>query len=355
MSWEIQTIADRAAGATSMAEVGAYLVLGVVLGLAIVSLMGLILNYSERKICAHIQCRLGPMRVGFHGLLQPIADGVKLLFKEDISPRNADRLVYIMAPFISLLATFLIVVTVPFSPLVQIADLNIGVVYVAAVSGFGVLGVLLAGWSSNNKWSMMGAMRAGAQMVSYELSAVLALLTVVLLSQSLKLSEVVLSQEQGWWIFRAPVVGLVACVIFFVASCAEINRTPFDLAEGESELTAGFHTEYSGLRFALFFLAEFVNMFLVSAMLVTFFLGGWMPFHLGGLTGFNEVMDLLPPGIWFLGKVTVVVLLFMWVRWTFPRLRIDQVMNLEWKILLPIGFANLFLTSIVVLLDLYLF
>lgn len=329
-------------------EVGIYFGVAAVGIVAFVTLLALTLIYTERKICAHLQCRFGPMRVGYHGVLQPIADAIKLLFKESIIPKEADLFIYLLAPFLVVLATFLVLIVVPASPVVQVIDVSIGVIYVAAMSGFGILGVLLAGWSSNNKWSMLGAMRAGAQMISYEISATLSLLVVVVLSQSLKLSDIVLSQQTGWWIWRAPVVGVLAFIVFIIASCAEINRTPFDLAEGESELTAGFHTEYSGLRFSFFFLAEFINMFIVSALGVTFFLGGWMPLHLGSWESFNQVMDLIPGGVWFGLKTTLMVLLYMWVRWTFPRLRIDQLMKLEWKILLPLGFLNLIWTALLV-------
>jgi NADH-quinone oxidoreductase subunit H len=322
---------------------------------ALVTLSGLLLIYFERKIAAHFQCRLGPMRVGWHGIFQTVADALKLLLKEDVIPEKADKAMHLLAPFLSMMATVMVLGVLPYSPILQITDINIGVLYVTAVSGFGVMGILLGGWSSNNKWSMVGAMRAGAQIISYEISATLALLVVVLFSGSLSLAEIVKSQDAGWWIWRAHGVGVVSFIIFVIASTAEINRTPFDIPEGESELTAGFHTEYSGLRFSFFFLAEFINMFVVSAMTTTLFLGGWMPFHLGAWGAFNGVMDLLPPVLWFSGKTAVVIFLIMWFRWTFPRLRVDQLMYLEWKVLLPIGFVNLFAAAVVVLYNLYPF
>ncbi len=354
---EGRTLADRAAEALPESPATAILYLG--LGMAaivfLVTFLGLVLIYAERKIAARFQCRVGPMRVGYHGVLQTVADTLKLLAKEDIVPQRADRLLHALAPILSLLVPVLVLAVLPFSPGLQVIDLNIGVLFITAVSGFGVMGILLGGWASNNKWSMIGAMRAGAQIISYEVSATLALLVVVLFAGTLSLTGIVESQQEGWWIWRAHGVGLVAFVIFVIASTAEINRTPFDIPEGESELTAGFHTEYSGLRFSFFFLAEFINMFVVSALASTLFLGGWMPFHIGGWTEFNRVMDAIPPGLWFIGKSAFIVFVIMWFRWTFPRLRVDQLMHLEWKILLPVGFANLVTAAVVVLGELYFF
>jgi len=355
--WQVKTLATRTLEAVPDSPwlVAGYLLLGIVAVASLVAGLGIVLIYAERKIAAHFQCRLGPMRVGWHGLLQTVADTIKLLLKEDIVPARADKLLHLMAPFLSLLATVLVLVVIPYSPTLQIADVNIGVLYVSAVGGFGILGILVAGWSSNNKWSLLGAMRAGAQIISYEISATIALLAVVLFSGSLQLSAVVLSQSQGWWIWRAHGIGFVAFMIFLIASVAEINRTPFDIAEGESELTGGFHTEYSGMRFAFFFLSEFVNMFVVAAITATLFLGGWMPFHIGNFHSLNAIMDLVPPVIWFLGKTSFLIFVIMWFRWTFPRMRVDQLMKLEWKILLPIGFVNLGAAAIAVLFNLYFF
>jgi NADH-quinone oxidoreductase subunit H len=361
--WEPESLADRAANGLAASAspfhglllVAGYMLLGMVAIAAFVSVTALVLIYAERKVAAHFQCRLGPMRVGWHGILQTVADAIKLLFKEDIVPDKADRLLHVIGPFLTMLATFLVLLVIPASPILQVADLNIGVLYVSAVSGLGVLGILLGGWSSNNKWSLLGAMRAGAQIISYEISGTLAVLVVVLFAGTLSLSKIVQSQAEGWWIWRAHLVGLVSFVLYLIASTAEINRTPFDLAEGESELTAGFHTEYSGMRFAMFFLAEFINMFIVSAMVSILFLGGWMPFHVGNWTLLNGVMDLIPPVIWFGAKSAFVIFLLMWFRWTFPRLRVDQLMRLEWKVLLPIGFANLFAASCLVLTNFYFF
>jgi NADH-quinone oxidoreductase subunit H len=332
-----------------------YLGAGLVGLVAFMSVAALVLVYAERKIAAHFQCRLGPMRVGWHGTLQSIADVAKLLLKEDIVPAKADGFLHVLSPILCVLAALLALIAVPFTPHLAIADMDIGILFVSAVSGFGVLGILVGGWGSNNKWSLLGSMRAGAQIISYELSATLAILVIVVFSGSMRLSEIVQSQAQGWWIWRAPVVGLLAFLIFIIAATAEINRTPFDLAEGESELTAGFHTEYSGMRWAFFFLAEYINMVVVAAMGTTLFLGGWMPFHLGNLSAFNNAMDLIPPGMWFAGKALSIIFLMMWFRWTFPRLRVDQLMKLEWKVLLPLGFVNLLVSATLALFGMYFF
>lgn len=362
MAWQVTTMADRTAAV--LAE-HPWIALGYVLGTivavtAFMTVLGLALIYAERKVAAHFQCRVGPTRVGKFGLLQTIADALKLLLKEDIVPRDADGVLHLIAPVLSFAGMLLVLIVLPMSPTLQVADVNIGVLYVGAVSGLGVLGILLGGWSSNNKWSLMGAMRAGAQIISYEVSATLALLVVVVFAGTLQLGGIVQSQADGWWIWRAHGSGLVAFVIFVVAGTAEINRTPFDLAEGESELTAGFHTEYSGLRFAFFFLSEFLNMFVLAAMASTLFLGGWMPLHIGHassgpLAVWNAAMDVIPPGLWFTLKTGGMIFLIMWFRWTFPRLRVDQLMRLEWKILLPVGFANLFVAATLVVTGLYFY
>ncbi len=332
------------------------LMVGTVLGVVgFISVVAMILVYAERKVAAHFQCRLGPMRVGWHGTLQSIADSLKLFLKEDIVPTKADHLLHAFAPVISVMAAILTLIAIPFSSHLVLADVSIGVLYVSAVSGIGVLGILLGGWSSNNKWSLLGAMRAGAQIISYELSVTLSLLVIILFAGSLRLTDIVHSQEAGWWIWRAPGVGLLAFVLFLIASTAEINRTPFDLAEGESELTAGFHTEYSGLRFAFFFLAEYMNLFIVAAMGATLFWGGWMPLHIGGFTAFNQLMDFIPGTVWFFGKVITLIFVIMWFRWTFPRLRVDQLMSLEWKVLMPLGFLNLLVAAFLSLFGWYFF
>jgi NADH-quinone oxidoreductase subunit H len=354
---EITTLADRAATAwpdNPALAVGLFL-LGMLIMAGFFTVLALLLVYVERKVAAHFQCRVGPMRVGWHGTLQTIADALKLLTKEDIVPARVDRMLHLLAPILTITASIMLIAVIPASPLVQLVDLNIGIVYVVAVGSIGVLGILLGGWSSNNKWSLLGAMRAGAQIISYEVSATLAVLVVVLFSGSLKLSEIVLSQADGWWIWRGHFVGLIAFVIFLISTTAELNRTPFDIAEGESELTAGFHTEYSGMRFAFFFLAEFLNLFIASAVGATLFLGGWMPFHIGGWEAFNNIMGLIPPVVWFGLKTTALIFLFMWFRWTLPRLRVDQLMTLEWKFMLPVSIFNLMAAALVVLMGWYFF
>jgi NADH-quinone oxidoreductase subunit H len=320
-----------------------------------VSLTALSLVWVERKVAAHVQQRLGPMRVGPHGLFQTLADGLKLLSKENITPLEADRFIFHLAPLLCFAATFVALAFIPWAPGLQAVNFNVGLVFVLGIGSVGVLGILAAGWSSNNKWSMLGAMRAGAQIISYELSATLALISIIVFAGSLDFREIVASQQTGWWIWRAPVVGLVAFLIYGIASVAECNRTPFDLVEGESELTAGFHTEYASIRFAMFFLAEFVNIFLVCAISATVFLGGYLPFYIGHATGFNRIADLIPPWAWFYGKTMALVLVFMWVRWTFPRLRVDQMMRFEWKFLMPLAFITLAVASCLVTAGWYFF
>ncbi|MCK6616385.1 MAG: NADH-quinone oxidoreductase subunit NuoH [Cyclobacteriaceae bacterium] len=311
------------------------------------AVLGLVLVYAERKVSAFFQQRLGPMRVGKWGTAQTIADVIKLLMKEPVINREADRFLFNLAPYIIMIAAFMAMAALPFAKGLQALDFDIGILYVAAVSSLGVIGILLAGWSSNNKYSLIGAMRAGAQIISYELSVALSLLTIVVLTGSLQLSVIVESQADGWWIFKGHIPAMIAFLIFLIASTAETNRGPFDLAEAESELTAGFHTEYSGMKFAFFFLAEFANMFIVSAIGATVFLGGWMPLHIGNWQGFNAIMDYIPPIFWFFGKVSFMIFLMMWFRWTFPRLRIDQLLTLEWKYLLPINLVNILVMAFI--------
>lgn len=309
------------------------------------ALLGLVLVYAERKVSAFFQQRLGPMRVGKWGTAQTLADVIKLLMKEPLMNKNADKLLFNLAPYIIMISAFMAMAALPFAKGLHAIDFDIGILYVSAVSSLGVIGILLAGWSSDNKYSLIGALRSGAQIISYELSVGLSLLTIVVLTGSLQLSTIVASQANGWWIFKGHLPAVIAFIIFMIASTAETNRGPFDLAEAESELTAGFHTEYSGLKFAFFFLAEFANMFIVSAIGATVFLGGWMPFHIGSWEGFNHMMDFIPPLFWFFGKVGFLIFLMMWFRWTFPRLRIDQLLTLEWKYLLPLNLMNILLMA----------
>jgi NADH-quinone oxidoreductase subunit H len=325
------------------------LIIGV-LFLLFYAAIGLFLVYWERKVCAFIQNRLGPNRIGPYGIFQTIADLVKLLFKELIPIKNADSFLFNLAPYIVIIVNFMVLGAIPFSKGLHAIDFNIGIFYVIAVSSMSVVGVLLAGWSSNSKYSLIGAMRSGAQIVSYELSIGLAIITIVILAGSMQLSEIVESQRTGWFIFKGHIPALIAFVIYIIAGTAETNRGPFDMAEAESELTAGYHTEYSGIKFAFFYLAEFINMFIVASIAATLFLGGWMPFHVGNWEGFNRIMDFIPPFFWFFGKTFFVIYLIMLFKWTFPRLRIDQLLTLEWKYLLPINLVNVLIMAFIVLM-----
>ena len=322
----------------------------ILLAIALFAALGLVLVLMERKVAARIQIRLGPNRVGPGGMLQTAADTLKLILKEGLVPDQADKFLFNLAPFLVMIVAMLLLAPIAFAKGFQIWDINIGVLYVSAISSLSVIGVLMAGWASNNKYSLLGAMRSGAQIVSYELSAGLSILTIVVLTGSLQLSEIVASQENGWWLFKGHIPVIISFVIFIIAVTAETNRAPFDLAEAESELTAGFHTEYSGMRFALFFLAEYINIFIVCGIGATLFLGGWMPLHIGHWEGFNHIMDYIPSSVWFFGKTFFLIFLIMWFRWTFPRLRIDQLLNLEWKYLLPISMFNLILVTIIAIL-----
>lgn len=313
------------------------------------SLLAILLIYMERKVCAFFQCRLGPTRVGKWGLLQVPCDVVKMLTKEIIDLKFSDRFLYNLAPFMVIIASFLTFACLPAGKGLEVLDFNVGVFFLLAASSVGVVGVLLAGWSSNNKFSLIGAMRSGAQIISYELSAGLSVLTMVVLAGTMQFSEMVQGQADGWFLFKGHVPALIAFIIFLIAGNAETNRGPFDLPEAESELTAGYHTEYSGMGFGFFYLAEYLNLFIVSAVAATIFLGGWMPLHIPGLReGFNACMDILPGVVWFFGKTFFVVFLLMWIKWTFPRLRIDQILKLEWKYLVPISMGNLVLMVIIV-------
>jgi NADH-quinone oxidoreductase subunit H len=302
---------------------------------ALMSLAVLFLVWLERKISAHIQDRLGPMYVGgWHGWAQTLADAVKLLLKEDIVPDATDKLLFKMAPFIVFLGAFAAYVVIPFGVSSFVTDLNIGILYVVALGSLSVVGIIMAGWASNNKYSLYGGMRAAAQIISYEIPAAVAIMTVIIPVGSLSMVDIVNAQAggiQNWFLFRNPFTFL-AFFIYFIASLAEVNRTPFDIPEAESELVAGFHTEYSGMRFAFFFLAEYANMLLVTCVATTLFLGGWTSALPGG-------SQLIPGPILFFLKAFCIIFVQMWLRWSVPRLRVDQLMYLSWKVLLPISFA----------------
>jgi len=299
------------------------------------------MTWCERVVMARMQLRLGPNRVGPFGLLQPMADGIKLLFKERFQPKGVDTFTYWLAPGIAVFISFFVFALIPFGPNIElfgrtihlyIADVNAGILVILAFTSLAVYDVVLAGWSSNNRYSLLGAIRGTAQMISYEIPMGLALLSVILAAGTLSLPEVVDAQAGGWFIFSHP----VAFLIFLVTSFAETNRAPFDLPEAEQELTAGYHTEYGGLKFALFFMAEYINILVVSSIAITFFLGGW-----------RGPGDL--PFIWFAAKMAFFVFFFMWVRATLPRVRYDQLMRFSWKILLPLAVINLLVTAFFVL------
>ena len=325
----------------------------------IMAVNALIAVYFERKISAFMQDRLGPMEVGIFGFKggkkfwggigQTLADAIKLLVKEDILPNNADKFLMILAPFIIFTGAFLTFIGLPFAQNVVISDFNIGIFYIVAMSSIGVIGVILAGWSSNNKWSLYGSMRAAAQIISYEIPIGLSLLLVVLVTGSLHLGDIVQWQaDHRWFIFHSPFTFL-AFFIYYISTIAETNRTPFDIPEAESELVAGWMTEYSGFRWALFFLSEYANMLIVTIVASIVFLGGW----LSPMQMFNILPDswLFLDGpvmgfFWIMFKAVVLIFIMMWFRWTFPRLRVDQLMYLCWKVFIPFALANLFFVSL---------
>ena len=285
------------------------------------AVIALVLIYVERKVCAFFQCRIGPNRVGPYGTIQSVADMIKMLTKEIIDINHVDRFLFNLAPFVVIIASVLAFGCIPFAKGLHVIDFNVGIFFLIAVSSIGIVGILLAGWASNNKYSLIGAMRSGAQMISYELSIGLSILTVVVFTGSMQLSTIVEGQADGWL--------------------------------ADSELTAGYHTEYSGMHFGFFYLAEYLNMFVVASVASTLFLGGWMPLHVPGWESFNQIMDYIPSIFWFFGKTAVVIFIIMWFKWTFPRLRIDQLLRLEWRYLLPINLINLFLMVIIVVFKLH--
>jgi len=306
----------------------------------------------ERKVIAWAQSRLGPMRVGPYGILQPIADAVKLMIKEDITPVRADKWVFTAAPIISMVPALIVYAVIPFGPEVNlfgrrvslyVTDVNVGLLYVVSVASVGVYGIILAGYSSNSKYPLLAGLRASAQLISYEVAVTLTLVSVILVAGTLSMVGIVRAQESGhvWFAFVQP----IAFGIFFIGGLAETNRAPFDLPEAEQELTGGFHTEYSGMRFALFFLAEYANMIVVSSVATTLFLGGWLrPFPNVAALGF---LDFVPVWMWFLVKSFLFLYVFIWVRATLPRYRYDQLMRLGWKVLIPLAILNLVVTAVI--------
>ncbi len=306
--------------------------------LLVYALLALFYIYYERKLCAAFQCRLGPNRVGPMGLLQSFADMFKMLIKEIIH----------LAPYLVIIASMLAFAVLPWGNGLQVIDFNIGIFFLIAVSSIGVLGILLAGWSSNNKFTLIGSLRSGAQMVSYELSIGLSVITIVCLAGTMSVGGIVEAQNDMWFIFKGHIPAIIAFVIYMIAGTAETNRGPFDLPEAESELTAGYHTEYSGMHFGFFYLAEYLNLFIVSGVASLLFFGGWMPLHIPGWEAFNHIMDYIPSVVWFIGKAVALSFIIIWFKWTFPRLRIDQLLALEWKYLLPINLVNLVLMVLVI-------
>ena len=302
----------------------------------------------ERWVCAWFQCRRGPLRVGPWGLLQIFADVIKMLIKEVIDLWKSDKFLHKLAPYFVLVASVVVFACLPWGKGLQAIDFNIGIFFMTAVSSLGVVGILLAGWSSNSKYTMIGAMRSGAQMISYELSIGIAMLTIVCLAGTMSVTGLVEAQENGWFLFTGHIPAIIAFIIYVIAATAETNRGPFDLPEAEHELTAGYHTEYAGIHFGFFYLAEYLNLFIVSGIATLLFLGGWMPFHVPGWDGFNAVMDYIPSTIWFLGKAILVSFIIIWFKWSFPRVRIDQMLALEWRYLMPIGLFNLVLMAVIV-------
>ncbi len=317
--------------------------LGILVGYA---LLAIVLIFMERKVCAYFQCRIGPMRVGPWGIFQVFADVLKMLIKEIFAIDKADLLLYYIAPFLVIIASVGTFSFLPWNKGMSVLDFNVGIFMITAISSIGVVGIFMAGWGSNNKYSVLSAMRGAVQMISYEMSLGLCLICAVILTGTMQMSGIVEAQTGPWkWlIFQSP-TAIIAFLVFLVSGNAEANRGPFDLAEAESELTAGYHTEYSGMGFGFYYLAEYLNLFVISGLASAVFLGGWAPVNIG-LEAFDQLMNLIPGIFWFLGKSFLVVWILMWVRWTFPRLRIDQILKLEWKYLMPLMLLVLVLTTV---------
>ena len=322
-----------------LSDFWAILIECVLVGLIVLTLYALIamfMIYFERKVCAFFQCRLGPMRVGKWGIFQVLADVLKMLIKEIFGVDRSDKFLYALAPFLTIIASVGTFSFLPRNKGAVVLDFNVGVIMVTAISSIGVLGVILSGWGSNNKYSVVSAMRGAVQMISYEISLGLCMITAVVLCGSMQLSDIIAAQTGPWnWlIIQGHIPAIVAFLVFLIAGNAEANRGPFDLAEAESELTAGYHTEYSGMGFGYFYLAEYLNLVVISGLASTIFLGGWAPLNIG-IEGFDTLMNYIPGFLWFAVKTLLVIWILMWVRWTFPRLRIDHILKLEWKYIMP--------------------
>ncbi|MFH1229986.1 MAG: NADH-quinone oxidoreductase subunit NuoH [Planctomycetota bacterium] len=324
---------------------------GIVLGCTM--LFAGIASYAERKFAGFFQSRLGPNRVGPQGILQFIADGIKLVLKEDLIPTAADKILFRAAPYVLFIGTLGVFAALPFTKYVGITNLNLGLLYILAISSLVVVAIIMAGWSSGNKWSLLGGMRSAAQIISYEIPIGICFLTIIMISGTMNMNEIIAQQSGGlikWFAFRYPPFMLIAFLIYFVASIAEVNRTPFDIPEAESEIVGGYHTEYSGMRFAFFFMGEYANMFIVAAMAAILFLGGWqslLPFFvLNKIFGNYELLTVIEGLGWFLGKSLFLVFVMMWLRWTLPRYRVDQMMAVCWKVLLPISLACMLIIGI---------
>lgn len=321
--------------------------------LTIYALIAMFMIFFERKVCAWFQCRLGPMRVGPWGIFQVLADVLKMLIKEIFGVDRSDKFLYALAPCLTIVASVGTFSFLPWNKGAQVLDFNVGVFMITAISSIGVLGVILSGWGSNNKYSVVSAMRGAVQMISYEMSLGLCMVIAVVLCGTMQLSGIVEAQRGPWnWlIIQGHIPAIVAFCIFLIAGNAEANRGPFDLAEAESELTAGYHTEYSGMGFGYFYLAEYLNLVVISGLAAAIFLGGWAPLNIG-VDGFDTVMNYIPGFVWFIGKTLAVIWVLMWVRWTFPRLRIDHILILEWKYLMPLTLITLVVMTACVALGL---
>lgn len=313
------------------------------------ALICIVLIFMERKVCAYFQCRVGPMRVGPRGIFQVFADVVKMLIKEIFSVDRADKLLYYLAPILVMVASVGTFSFLPFNKGMEVLDFNVGVFMITAVSSLGVIGIFMAGWASNNKYSVVSAMRGAVQLISYEMSLGLCYITAVVFLGTMQMSGIVEAQTGPWnWlIIQGHVPACVAFLVFLIAGNAEANRGPFDLAEAESELTAGYHTEYSGMGFGFYYLAEYLNLFVIAGLAAGVFLGGWAPLNIG-IEAFDNLMNLIPGFIWFFGKTFFLVFILMWIRWTFPRLRIDQILKLEWKYLMPLMLLTLVVAAVCV-------